>query len=267
MAGTMTAPVDHTVAIADGVATITFARPQAYNALTFALMRSLQATLKDLARNAEVRALVLTGEGKAFCAGQALDDESVFPAGGGFDVARVVREGYNPTILALLAIEKPVVAAVNGVAAGAGMGIALACDFRVVAETASFTTAFVKIGVVPDSGVSYFLPRMVGYAKAAELCLLSEKIDAARADALGLCTKVVPTDRVLAEAQALAGALARGPRALGLTKRELVRNGLGEVAAALAYEAEMQAVAGATADVVEGISAFREKRAPVYRNA
>jgi 2-(1,2-epoxy-1,2-dihydrophenyl)acetyl-CoA isomerase len=263
----MTAPLEHTVAIDGNVATIAFARPQAYNALTAQLMQSLQATLKDLARDPAVRALVLTGEGKAFCAGQALDDPAVFPADGSFAVAQVVRDRYNPVILALLGLEKPVVAAINGVAAGAGLGIALACDFRVVAETASFTTAFVKIGVVPDSGVSYLLPRMVGYAKAAELCLLSEKIDAARADALGLCTKVVPAERVVAEAQALAATLAQGPRALGLIKRELLRNGLGEVAAALAYEAEMQAIAGASTDAAEGIAAFRAKRAPVYTNA
>lgn len=267
MAGTMTAPVDHTVARADGVATITLARPQAYNAVTAALLRSLLTTLKELARDPDVRALVLTGEGKAFCAGQALDDPQIFSAAGDFEAARAVREGYNPLILGLLGLEKPVVAAVNGVAAGAGFGIALACDFRIVAESASFTTAFVKIGVVPDSGVSYLLPRLIGYGKALELCLLSEKIDATRADALGLCTKVVPPGRVLPDAQALAQTLARGPRALGLAKRELVRNGLGEVAAALAYEAEMQAVAAASADAGEGIAAFRDKRAPSYRGA
>ncbi|HTW85888.1 MAG TPA: enoyl-CoA hydratase-related protein [Candidatus Sulfotelmatobacter sp.] len=264
MAGTMSEAVEHTVTIDDGVATVTFARPQAYNALTGALVRSLHGTLRGLDRDPAVRALVLTGAGKAFCAGQALDDPALAGPDGTMDVATAVRERYNPLILGLLGIEKPVVAAVNGVAAGAGFGIALACDFRIVAETASFTTAFVKIGLVPDSSVSYLLPRMIGYGKAVELCLLSEKIDAAQADALGLCTKVVPAERCVAEAHALAVALARGPRGLGLAKRELVRNGLGEVAAALAYEAEMQAVAGASQDAVEGVAAFREKRAPVY---
>jgi 2-(1,2-epoxy-1,2-dihydrophenyl)acetyl-CoA isomerase len=178
-----------------------------------------------------------------------------------------VEKRYGPLLLKLLTMEKPVVAAVNGVAAGAGMGIACACDFRIVAETASFTTAFVKIGLVPDSGLSFTLPRIVGYAKALELCLLSEKIDAARADALGLCTKVVPAERCLEEAQALAATLAKGPRSIGLIKRELVRNGLGDVQAALAYEAQLQAVAGATEDFAEGIDAFANKRAPNFRGA
>ena len=267
MAGTMTPPIDHTLAIANGVATVTLNRPQAYNAVTAAMLRSLHFTLGALARDPEVRAVVLTGAGKAFCAGQALDDPEVFASDGALDVARALHERYHPVLLALLALEKPVVAAVNGVAAGAGFGLALACDLRVVAESASFTTAFVKIGLVPDSGVSYLLPRTIGYGKALELCLLSEKIDAGRADALGLCTKVVPPNRVVPEALALATALASAPRALGLTKRELVRNGLGDVAAALAYEAEMQAIADQTADAAEGIAAFRAKRAPVYHGA
>jgi 2-(1,2-epoxy-1,2-dihydrophenyl)acetyl-CoA isomerase len=147
------------------------------------------------------------------------------------------------------------------------MGIACACDFRIVAENASFTSAFVKIGLVPDSGLSFTLPRLIGYARALEACMLSEKIDAARADALGLCTKVVPAERCVEEAQQFAAVLARGPRALGLIKRELVRNGLGDVRAALAYEQQLQAVAGATADFAEGIDAFRAKRAPRFSNA
>jgi 2-(1,2-epoxy-1,2-dihydrophenyl)acetyl-CoA isomerase len=260
-------PIDHRVATENGVATITFARPQAYNALTADLLESLLGTLKALERDASVRAVVLTGEGKGFCAGQALDDPKTLPPGGTIDLGATVEKRYGPLLLKLLTMEKPVVAAVNGVAAGAGMGIACACDFRIVAETASFTTAFVKIGLVPDSGLSFTLPRIVGYAKALELCLLSEKIDAARADALGLCTKVVPAERCLEEAQALAATLAKGPRSIGLIKRELVRNGLGDVQAALAYEAQLQAVAGATADFAEGIDAFANKRAPNFRGA
>src|SRR6202048_4980658 len=185
MARTITEPVQHSVAVTDGVATVTFNRPQAYNALTADLIESLIATLGALERDAAVRAIVITGEGKAFCAGQALDDPRVMNAKLATDIAVTVERRYNPLILALLTMEKPVIAAVNGVAAGAGMGIACACDFRIVAESASFTTAFVKIGLVPDSGTSFTLPRIVGYAKALELCMLSEKIDAARADALG----------------------------------------------------------------------------------
>ncbi|HZX68217.1 MAG TPA: enoyl-CoA hydratase-related protein [Candidatus Elarobacter sp.] len=267
MAGTITAPVDHRVETENGVATITLARPQAYNALTADLLDSLALTLRALERDAAVRAIVLTGEGKGFCAGQALDDPRTLPPGGTIDLGATVEKRYGPLLLKLLTIEKPVIAAVNGVAAGAGMGIACACDFRIVAESASFTTAFVKIGLVPDSALSFTLPRIVGYAKALELCMLSEKIDAARADALGLCTKVVPLERCVPEAQALAATLAKGPRALGLIKRELVRNGLGDVQAALAYETHLQSVAGASADFAEGIEAFANKRAPNFRGA
>jgi len=256
--------VGHAVANDGAVATVTFQRPEAYNALTAAMLGSLLRTVRALERDASVRAIVITGAGKAFCSGQALDDVETISADGVADLNTAVAQRYNPLILALLSLEKPVVAAVNGVAAGAGMGIACACDFRIVAENASFTTAFVKIGLVPDSGTSFLLPRIVGYARALELCLLSEKIDAARADALGLCTKVVPAERCVPEAQELAATLARGPRALGLIKRELVRNGLGVVRDALAYEAEMQSIAGQTADFAEGLAAFRAKRAPNF---
>lgn len=263
----MSAPVDHRVASENGVATITLARPQAYNALTADLLESLLATFKALERDAAVRAIVLTGEGKAFCAGQALDDERTLPKDGPIDIGATVESRYSPLLLEILTLEKPVIAAVNGVAAGAGMGIACACDFRIVAESASFTTAFVKIGLVPDSGLSFTLPRLIGYGKALELCLLSEKVDAARADALGLCTKVVPAERCVAEAQTLAAALAKGPRSIGLIKRELLRNGLTDVQSALAYEAHLQSVAGASADFAEGIAAFTAKRAPDFRGA
>ena len=261
----MSAPVDHRVATENGVATVTFARPQAYNALTADLLESLLATFKALERDASVRAIVVTGEGKAFCSGQALDDERTLPKDKPVDLGAAVEARYGPLLLKILTIEKPVIAAVNGVAAGAGMGIACACDFRIVAETASFTTAFVKIGLVPDSGLSFTLPRLVGYAKALELCLLSEKIGAERADALGLCTKVVPADRCVEEARTLAASLAAGPRSVGLIKRELVRNGLGDVQNALAYEAHLQSVAGATADFAEGLDAFANERAPHFR--
>jgi 2-(1,2-epoxy-1,2-dihydrophenyl)acetyl-CoA isomerase len=258
-------PYDHSVAIADDVATITLARPRAYNALTADLLESLIETLHALAADATVRALVITGEGKAFCSGAALDDPRTVTPGTTPKLGEAVELRYNPLLLQLLTLEKPTVAAVNGVAVGAGMGIACACDLRVVADTASFSTGFVKMGLVPDSSISITLPRIVGYAKALELCLLSEKIDAARADALGLCTKVVPADRCVADAHALAATLARGPRSLGLVKRELLRNGIGELREPLALEAELQAIAGETADFGEAHAAFREKRVPTFR--
>src|ERR1700730_17565159 len=197
MARTMSAPVQHSVATEGGVATITFNRPQAYNALTADLIESLIETLGSLERDEAVRAIVITGEGKGFCAGQALDDPRVMNAEVATDIAATVERRYNPLILKLLTMEKPIVAAVNGVAAGAGMGIAGARDFRIVADTASFTTAFVKIGLVPDSGTSLTLPRIGRLAKELELCIPSGNFVVGRAFGLGWCTKVVPAERCL----------------------------------------------------------------------
>ena len=258
---------EHRLDIADRVATITLERPAAYNAVTGGLLHGLRATLDEIERDAAVGAVVITGEGRGFCAGQDLDDAATISADGPIDLYAAVVDGFNPVVTALLALEKPVIAAVNGAAAGAGFGLALACDFRIVAETAFFTTAFVKIGLVPDSGVSLLLPRMVGYAKAMELCMLSPKIDARAAHAMGLATEVVPAADVVARAHTLASELAAGPRSLGLIKRELLRNGIGEIARALTYEAEVQRLAGETADWHEGIAAFRAKRRPVFRGA
>lgn len=255
---------EHRLDIVGAVATITLERPAAYNAVTRKLMHSLRETLRRIEGDPDIRALVLTGAGQGFCAGQALDDADTIAPDGGGDLYQAVIDGFNPVIRLLLTLEKPVIAAVNGVAAGAGFGLALACDFRIVAQTATFTTAFAKIGLVPDSGVSFLLPRMVGYAKALELCMLSSKIDARTANALGLVTTLVPLDEVVGAAQALGAQLAAGPRALGLIKRQLGRNGLGTISDALTYEAELQSIAGATSDAREGIAAFRAKRAPSF---
>jgi 2-(1,2-epoxy-1,2-dihydrophenyl)acetyl-CoA isomerase len=255
---------EHRLDIAGAVATITLDRPAAYNAVTGKLLRSLALTLDEVTRDPALRAVVVTGSGNGFCAGQALDDPDLIHDGSPTDMYTAVVEGFNPVIQALLTLEKPVVAAVNGVAAGAGFGIALACDFRIVAQTATFTTAFAKIGLVPDSGVSLLLPRMIGYARAMELCMLSGKVDAAGAQALGLATELVPFAEVVTRAQAFAGQLAAGPKALGLIKRELARNALGDITAALRCEAEIQSIAGETSDAREGIRAFGAKRAPLF---
>jgi 2-(1,2-epoxy-1,2-dihydrophenyl)acetyl-CoA isomerase len=255
---------EHRLEAAGAVVTITLERPAAFNALTGQLLRSLSATLDDVARDPAVRAVVVTGSGTGFCAGQALDDPDLMRDGVPANIHAAVVEGYNPVIRALLTMEKPVVAAVNGVAAGAGFGIALACDFRIVAQTAAFTTAFAKIGLVPDSGVSVLLPRMIGYARAMELCMLSGKLDAAAAQTLGLVTELVSFSDVVTRAQAFAAGLAAGPKALGLVKRELARNALGDITAALNHEAEIQSIAGETSDAREGIRAFRAKRKPIF---
>jgi len=264
MDGTLTA--EHRVAIDAGVATITLDRPAQYNALTATLLEALQRTLTELERDASVRAIVLTGEGKGFCSGQSLDDPALAAGSGKIDILRAVESRYNPLLRKLLSIEKPVIAAINGVVAGAGLGIACACDLRVASESASFSTAFVRIGLVPDSGLSFLLPRLVGYGRAMELILLSEKIDAKRAYEIGLVNRLYPADGLLAGAQLLAGELARGPRAVGLAKRELARNTFVSNSAedALAFEAEMQAIAGETEDFREGLASFREKRPPRF---
>lgn len=265
MGGTLTA--EHRVEIEGGVATVVLDRQAQYNALTATLLEALTKTFLELERNDAVRAIVLTGAGKAFCSGQSLDDPALGEAGGKIDIRKAVAARYNPLLRKILTIEKPVLAAVNGIAAGAGMGIALACDLRLASESASFTTAFVKIGLVPDSAMSFLLPRIIGYGRAMEAILLSEKIDANRAYELGIVNRLYPAERFLAEAQSMASQLARGPRALGYAKRELAGNVFGGSAAiddALLYEAEMQAISGATGDFAEGLAAFREKRPPHF---
>jgi 2-(1,2-epoxy-1,2-dihydrophenyl)acetyl-CoA isomerase len=257
-------PIDHRLAIDAGVATVTLDRPAAYNALTADMLESLLATFRALAKDPDVRAIVFTGAGKGFCSGQALNDRRALPDEHA-DISIAVVEYYNPLLELLITYEKPTIAAINGVAAGAGLGLALACDFRIVAEDAVFTTAFVKIGLACDAGTTLLLPRIAGYAAALELCLTGERFDAQRAHALGLATELVPAGAAAAEAAAFARRFAEGPASLAFVKRELVRNGLGDVRAALAFEAEMQAAAGKTDDFREGLAAFNAKRPPVFR--
>jgi 2-(1,2-epoxy-1,2-dihydrophenyl)acetyl-CoA isomerase len=211
-----------------------------------------------------VRAIVFTGAGKGFCSGQDLNDRRSLPDENA-DISRAVRERYNPLLETLITFEKPVVAAVNGVAAGAGLGLALACDFRIVADDAIFTTAFAKIGLACDAGTTLLLPRIAGYANALELCLTGDRFDAQRANALGLVTRLVPAGTAPAEAERFARRLAEGPASLAYIKRELVHNALGDVRAALAYEAEMQSLAAKTEDFRTGLAAFTAKQQPSFR--
>jgi 2-(1,2-epoxy-1,2-dihydrophenyl)acetyl-CoA isomerase len=256
--------VEHRLTLDDGVATVTLDRPQAYNALTAALLESLYTTVRALEADPAVRAIVLTGAGKGFCSGQALDDRASFPDGTA-DAGALVRRRYNPLIAAMIACEKPLIAAINGVVAGAGLGLALACDFRIVAEDATFTTAFVKIGLACDAGTTLLLPRMIGYARALELALTAERFDARRAEALGLVTRIVAPDRVAVEAANFARQFVAGPASLAFVKREFVRNGLGDVLAALDAEADVQTLAARTDDFREGLAAFAGKRPPAFR--
>lgn len=245
-----------------GIATITLNRPQAYNAFTRQLHAELMRALIAAERDAAVRCIVLTGAGKAFCSGQDLKDLAE-----GESFGSVVRERYNPLVLKLQALPKPIIAAVNGVAAGAGMSLALACDFRVAAANARFVAAFVNVGLVPDTGMSYLLPRLVGLARAAELCMLGETIDAATALSYGMVNRVAEPDAFPAAVQQLAERLAAGPApALGLMKRALALGQQATLDQTVGYEAQAQQIAGASAAHAEGLAAFREKRAPRFND-
>lgn len=253
-------------ALKNSVLTLTLNRPDALNALTGELLAALGAALEEAARNDEVRCVVLTGAGRAFCAGQDLRD--IYP--GGAEDARTFSfkrhlETYSPVLEGLATLDKPVVAGVNGAAAGAGFSLVLACDMRLASSKASFVTAFSKIGLVPDSGMSWTLPRLVGHAKALELMMLSPKLGADEALALGLVNRVVPEEVFAGELSELASALAQGPtKAYGLIKRALRKGAISSFEEALAYEASLQDIAGKSRDHEEGIAAFLEKRQPNF---
>ncbi len=253
-------------ASADGVLTITLNRPEALNAFIPELHRELADALKQAERDAATRVLVITGAGRAFCAGQDLKAlEDLPPAGQPTGLQSLLRTSYNPLILRLRAMEKPVIAAINGVAAGAGLSLALACDIRIAGESAVFTCAFTRVGLVPDSGSTYLLPQVVGIGRALELAWTSRTVSAQEALHIGLVNRVVPAERVLPEAQELAGQLARGAAtAIGLTKRAMYRGLTSDLETMLDYEAGLQEAAARTEDFREGLAAFKEKRPPRF---
>ena len=246
------------VEVADGVATVTLNRPAALNALNYAIKGELLAAFLDLARDRSVRAIVLTGAGRAFSAGQDLR-ERLEPDAPPLDEELTLR--YNPIIRAIREAPQPVIAAVNGVAAGAGASLAFACDLRIASESASFVLAFGRIGLVPDSGATWALPRLVGAARAAEIALLGDAVSASEAFSMGLVSRVVPPETLAAEATAMAAQLvALAPGATTMTKRLLALAFDHDLDAALAAEAEAQGIAGRDPDHAEGLSAFIEKR-------
>ncbi len=250
--------------LTDGVAEITLNRPDSLNAFDDIMAAEMQDALKTAERDANVRALLITGAGKGFSAGQDLAAIRQRPQGHSF--REHVLKTYNPIVAKLQSIEKPVIAAVNGVAVGAGFGIALACDIRYASETAKFRMAFIGIGLAPDSGTSYFLPRLVGMGRALELAYTNELVDAAAALQLGLVNKVFPADELMPKARQLAVKLASGPtKSYGLTKRAMRRAANLTLEDALDYEAHLQDIAGRSADHKEGVAAFLEKRAPQFK--
>jgi enoyl-CoA hydratase/carnithine racemase len=248
----------------DGVAAITLNRPDAMNSLTVEMKVALRAAVDMAAGDDTVRAVLLTGAGRAFCAGQDLREHAAaLEAGKG--LAGTVHDHYNPIVRTITSMRKPVVAAVGGVAAGAGASLAFACDLIVASERASFATAFTKIGLAPDSGMSWTLQRLVGRAKAAELLMLAEPVPAARALELGLVNQVAPADQLDSVARTLAGRLAVGPTAAyAAVKDALDHAATHELSAALDKEAELQDALAATADHVAATRAFLKKEQPVF---
>ena len=248
-------------AVENGVAMITLNRPTVLNSFNRPMAVRVQESLDAAAADDDVRAVLLTGTGRGFCAGQDLAE--VAPQDGSLapPIEDIVRGSYNPIVRRLRALEKPVVAAVNGVAAGAGANLALACDLVIASESASFVQAFSRIGLVPDSGGTFVLPRLVGLARATALSFLGEKLSATDAHAMGMIYRVVPADALLTEASALARRLAEMPtRALALTKRALNASLTHDLETQLELEAEFQSAAGRSEDYREGVAAFLAKR-------
>jgi 2-(1,2-epoxy-1,2-dihydrophenyl)acetyl-CoA isomerase len=257
------------VETSDGVAVLRMNNPDRLNALSTRLTAELVDSLAGLGHDPGIRAIVLTGEGRGFCAGADLTAlQEPYLKGERPKLSGFLRDGYNRLIPLLTETPKPVIAAINGVAAGAGVSLALACDLRIAADTASFSMAFVRIGLIPDSGACHLLPRTVGMAKALELAMLSERIDAATALEIGLVTRVAPSASLMDEAMAMATRLARMPTAaIGLTKRIFAEASRLSLIQTLDREAEVQDEAAATQDHIEGVLAFLQKREPVFTGA
>lgn len=252
--------------VADGVATITLNRPEVLNAFNDQMIAETTAALKAAERDESVRCIVLTGAGRAFSSGQDLAEvkarrgDPQAPS-----LGEHLRTGYNPLILKMRTLEKPIIGAINGVAAGAGCSVALACDLRLASDQASFIEVFVNVGLIPDSGSTWFLPRLVGTAKAFEMAATAQRVKAEEALALGLVNRVVPAGELMAATRELALALAKAPtRAIGLTKRALNRVWTMTLEEALEYEAFLQEIASRTHDHEEGVTAFLEKRPPQF---
>ena len=248
----------------DGVARVTLNRPDVLNSFNRAMAHELRDELTRIAGDTSVRAVVLTGAGRGFCAGQDLSE--ALPKDGEMpDLGDFVRDTWNPLVLAIRTLEKPVICAVNGTAAGAGANLAFACDLVFASREANFIQSFAKIGVIPDTGGTFILPRIVGLQRATALTMLSGKLPAADALDCGLIYKVCEPEAVLAEATACAEQLATQPtRALGLIKRGFNRSLGVDLATQLAYEEELQREAGQSEDYAEGVKAFLEKRTPKF---
>jgi 2-(1,2-epoxy-1,2-dihydrophenyl)acetyl-CoA isomerase len=252
--------------VRDGVATITLNRPQAMNSLDVATKGALLDAVTGAAADPQVRCVVLTGSGRAFCVGQDLKEHvDILARGTSDELFRTVPDHYNPIVRTLLSMEKPVVAAVNGVAAGAGASLAFACDFRLLGHGAGFNLAFSGIALSCDTGSSWTLPRLVGRAKALELLYFPRTIDSEESLELGLATKVVPGDQLAEEVRQLARRLAAGPTvAYGAIRRAVTFSAAHDLTDSLAFEAEMMTLTGSTEDHRNAVDAFVAKQKPVF---
>jgi len=249
--------------VKQGVATISLNRPEVYNALNDEITFELQEAFKAMAKDETVRVVVLTGEGKAFCSGQDLKASEGETKRSFLDS---LHKRYNPIVRAIRNLPKPVICKLNGVAAGAGCSLALACDLIIASEEATLIEVFINIGLVPDSGSSYFLPRLVGTQKAFELCTMGSRVKAKEAAAMGLITKAVPTDQLdVAVAEYTTYYSAAPTKAIGLIKKMLNKSATATLDEMLDYEAYCQEIAGNTHDYKEGVSAFLEKRKAEFK--
>lgn len=245
------------------VAFISLNRPDVFNSFNREMALSLQKIVTDCSTDNSVRAIVITGNGKAFCAGQDLKEVTDPDLNPGF--RKILEEHYNPIIQKIRTIEKPIIAAVNGVAAGAGANIALACDIVLASENASFIQAFSKIGLIPDSAGTFFLPRLIGFQKASALMMLADKVSAVEAEKLGMVYKVISPESFLEEVTKIAETLAEMPtKAIGLTKRLLNQSMTNNLEQQLASESDLQIEASSSNDYKEGVTAFVEKRKPEF---
>jgi 2-(1,2-epoxy-1,2-dihydrophenyl)acetyl-CoA isomerase len=250
--------------IENNVAWISLNRPEVFNSFNREMALLMQKTLDDCNTDSNVRAIVITGNGKAFCAGQDLKEVTDPELNPGF--RKILEEHYNPIIKKIRTIEKPIVAAVNGVAAGAGANIALACDIVVTTENASFIQAFSKIGLIPDSAGTFFLPRLIGFQKATALMMLGDKVTAEEALQMGMIYKIYPASFFNEEVMTLATTLAKMPtKALGLTKRLLNQSMTNNLEQQLQLESDLQIEASSSNDYKEGVTAFVEKRKPEFK--
>ncbi|MEA2126068.1 MAG: 2-(1,2-epoxy,2-dihydrophenyl)acetyl-CoA isomerase [Solirubrobacteraceae bacterium] len=241
--------------VSEGVLTLTLNRPDTLNSLTPGVLDGIRAGVESAAEDPEIRCIVLGGTGRAFSSGASLKD-----SGGAFDPEPMLLEHYNPTIMAMQKIEKPILASIHGIAAGAGASVALACDFRIWADDARMALLFTRIGLVPDAGATYLLPRIIGVARAMEMLMLGEDVHAEKALDWGLAHRVVPAADLAAETRAYAERLAALPRASGMVKRLMRKTMSLSLPEQMKLEARMQDEAGKTADFAEGVTAFMEKR-------